>query len=35
MVGDALALSAVRRSVATLAPFEPASEKQRGLIKTP
>jgi hypothetical protein len=35
MVGDALALSAVGSSVAMLAPFEPASEKQRWLLKTP
>jgi hypothetical protein len=35
MVGDALAPSAVGRSVAALAPFVPASEKQRWLIETP
>jgi arabinan endo-1,5-alpha-L-arabinosidase len=32
---DALALSAVGSSFATLAKFDPASEKQRWLLKTP
>jgi hypothetical protein len=35
MVGDALVLSVVGSSFATLAPFVPASEKQRWLLKTP